>query len=59
MNPLSHPSYARLHHQELIARSEELRRLGTLRRLAKAARLSRRAAELNRRAVELVETTHS
>ena len=59
MNPMSHHSYAALRHQELIAECSELRRRSTLRRLAKAARLNRRADDLNRRAVDLVERTHS
>lgn len=58
MNPMYHPSYPALRHQELIDQSEELRRRSTIRRLARAARMTRRAESLSRRASEIVDLTH-
>lgn len=58
MNPMYHPSYPALRHQELIQQSADLRSQTAVRRLARAARLSRRAESLSRRAAEIVETTH-
>ena len=58
MNPMYHPSYPAMRHRELIQQSEDLRHQTAFRRLARAARLTRRAESLNRRAAEIVETTH-
>ncbi len=58
VNPMHHPSFPAIRHHELIQQSEDLRHQTAFRRLARAARLSRRAESLNRRAAEIVETTH-
>jgi len=58
MNPMYHPSYPSLRHQELLEESENLRHQTAARRFARAARLTRRAESLRRRAAEIVETTH-
>lgn len=58
MNAMYHPSYPALRHQELIEESENLRRRSVVRRLNRAARMTRRAQSLTRRAAEIVELTH-
>jgi len=59
MNPMCHPSYPALRHLELLQQSDDLRRRRSVRRLAKAARLTRRAESLRRQAAAIVEATHT
>jgi len=58
MNPIHHPRYPSLRHQELLAESAEIRRRAAWMRLRRAARLDRRSPDRRRRAIEIVEQTH-